>query len=50
MVLVDKPRAIGAEIGIDGKRITIARPSTIGAVDVQTAPTQAPPPTRRPSS
>jgi UDP-N-acetylglucosamine 1-carboxyvinyltransferase len=38
MALIGKLRAVGVEVGIDGNRITVARPSTIGAVDVQTAP------------
>lgn len=38
MALINKLRAIGAEIGINGNRITVASPTTIGTVDVQTAP------------
>src|SRR5258706_2627385 len=38
MALIGKLRAVGVEVDIDGDRITVARPSTIGAVDVQTAP------------
>ena len=36
--LINTLRAIGAEVVISGNRITVARPGTIGAVDVQTAP------------
>ena len=38
MALINKLRAIGVEIVISGNRITVARPTTIGTVDVQTAP------------
>lgn len=38
MALIDKLRAVGADVSIDGNRITVARPSTIGPVDVKTAP------------
>ena len=38
MALIGKLRAVGVEVNIDGNRITVARPSTIRAVDVQTAP------------
>ena len=38
MALINKLRAIGVEVVIGDNDITVARPSTIGAVDVQTAP------------
>lgn len=40
MALIGKLRAVGVAVDIHGDRITLAKPSTIGAVDAQTAPYQ----------